>query len=90
MTYIVEDVIYYVCRTDISLVFCSSFILAQVSILKTYVYYDKLIGGDKYLHKTCSTATLTTKRRDIIHRFEGRTLSSNVVALCAAQMRKDG
>ena len=84
MTYIIEDTIYYVCKTDISLVFCSSFVLAQVSILKQYIYYDKLIGENKYLRKTCTTATLTTKRRDIIHRFEGRILSSNVVALCAA------
>ena len=90
--YLVEDSINYAFNKDISIMFWSSFIIAQIkSILTTNDEDNKHINAaSQYFYESKTTHLFkTTLNNKIIQRCEGSTLTSNVVLWWATKSRSN-
>ena len=91
LVYLIEDSLNYVLNKDINIMFWSSFIIAQLPYLRTNMFAEKqhINAADKYFYESRTTNVYKTKPIDIVKRYEGSTLISNVVLSWAAELQSN-
>ena len=91
LMYMMEDLINYVFKMDISIMFWSSFLLAQIPNLRILLFGGKrhTNATTKYFYKSRTTTSYRTKPIDIVKQYEGTTLVSNVVLSWATELQSN-
>ena len=86
LLYFIEDSINYFFKTNVNIMFWSSFMIAQLRPNSSKKDEAANERAHKYLYETKTTKVYKCRSKSIVHRYRGKTLSSNVVLSCTTKL----